>query len=30
MHKKLWYEGGLKLEYIGTNNVRKEEFNPGL
>ena len=24
LHKTMWYEVGLKLAYIGTNNVREE------
>ena len=30
LHKTLWCEGGLKLSYIGTNNVREDELNPIL
>ena len=30
MHKKLWYEGGMKLVDIGTKNVRDDKLNPGL
>ena len=30
LHKTVWCEGGLQLEYNGTNNVREDEFNPRL
>ena len=30
LHNTLWCEGGLKLSYIGTNNVREDELNPRL
>ena len=27
IHKTVWYEGGLQLADIGTNNVRVDELN---
>ena len=30
LHKKVWCEGGMKLEDIGTNNVMEDEFIPRL
>ena len=30
LYKTVWCEGGLQLEYIVTNNVREDEFNPNL
>ena len=30
IHNKVWYEGGLKLSYIGTKNVSEDELNPRL
>ena len=30
LHRKVWYEGGFQLSYIGTRNVRKDELNPRL
>ena len=27
LQKTVWFEGGLKLGDIGTNNVRKDDFN---
>ena len=30
LHKTVWYEVGLKLVYIGTNNIREDELNPRL
>ena len=27
MHKIDWYEGGLQLEYIATNNVGENDIN---
>ena len=30
LHKKVWCEGGLQLSYIGTKNVKEDEFNPRL
>ena len=30
LHRIVWYEGGLKLVDIVTNNVRKYELNPRL
>ena len=28
LYKTVWCEGGLKLSYIGTKNVREDELNP--
>ena len=30
MNKKVWYEGGLQLEDIETNNVMEGELSPTL
>ena len=30
LHKKVWWEGRLKLADIGNNNVREGELNPEL
>ena len=30
LHKKLWYEGGLKLVDTGTKNVMGDELNTRL
>ena len=30
LHKKLWYEGGLKLVDTGTKNVMGDELNNRL
>ena len=30
LHKTIWCEGGLKLEDIGTKNVREYELNTRL
>ena len=30
MHKTDWFEGGLKLEYIATNNSGENDLNPWI
>ena len=30
LHNTVWYGGGLKLTYIGTNNVREDQLNTRL
>ena len=30
MHKIGWCEGGLQLEYIGTNNVSEPDLTPRM
>ena len=30
MHKIYWYEGGLQLEEIATNNVGENDLNPRM
>ena len=30
MHETLWCDVGLKMEDIGTKNVREDELNPRL
>ena len=30
IHKIVWFEGGLQLAGIGTNNFRLDEFDPRL